>query len=206
MSTTSIAARRRRLTLAGAAALAAALSTMLGLAMSPASAQADSWDYLMPAPGACGPAESNAYADINEQKKAGACLANAVRQNYGRTRLSEGIGNGYLSIAAYFKGRDIMTCQTGDPHYACGKPMDYWLKRYHYDTSGGCTSGFAENIYKGWGSPYNTVREAVRVWVNSQIHRDNLLSPTWRQQALNRYGPGTWQGNANTVIWVHYMC
>jgi hypothetical protein len=213
MFTNTIAARSRRFTITVTATLAVTLTAMLGFAMSAAPVYAGAWDYLLPAPGACGPAESNANAAKMDQVRAGVCLANAVRQNYGRTRLgpehSGGYGNARLYTAAYFKARDVMTCQTGNPHYACGRAMGYRLTQFSYSNgSGSCPHGrWSESIYTGWGHPSNTVRAAVRWWVNSNYgHRDALLNPSFTQHGMNFYGPGTYRGNANTIAWVHYLC
>lgn len=216
MNTNTIAARSRRLTTTVTATLALALTAMLGFAMSAAPAHAGSWDYLLPAPGVCGAAESNAGAPRKDQTRAGLCLANAIRQNYGRSRLGpehpNGIGNGSLYIAAGFKARDVMSCQWDNPHYACGRAMDYWIKRYNYSNpgAGSCPNGYwSENIYTGWGHPGNTVREAVKWWVNSNSgHRDALLNPSYTQHSMtySAYGMGTYRGNANTMVWVHYLC
>lgn len=206
MSTTTIAARSQRLTISVAATLAVTLTAMLGLGMSPAPAQAGNFDYLMPAPGACGPAESNPYAAKADQATAAACVANAVRQKHGVSRLGpEGWGLGVLFIAGNFKARDIMNCQTGDPHYACSRPMDYWIKRYGYTTY--CPSGYyAENIYWGAGS-LATAREAVKWWVNSDKgHRNALLNPQWTKHGMGLSSLGTYQGNPNAAVFVHYMC
>src|SRR5688500_10294 len=84
-----LAACGRRLTMTLAGALAVACS-VFGLAVSatPAHAAGHAWDYLMPPVGACGPAENDANAAPIDQTRAGVCVANAVRQNYGRARLA----------------------------------------------------------------------------------------------------------------------
>jgi uncharacterized protein YkwD len=114
---------------------------------------------------------------------------------------------GRLSIAAYFKAGDIARCQwDADLHKACGKDVDYWIKRYHYTAN--CTSGsYAENLY--WGSGYlGTAREAVRWWLNSPYgHRDALLSTQYTQHGMYvRRISGTFRGYADTQVWVHYLC
>jgi hypothetical protein len=210
MLTTTIAARYRRLATIVTAAIALGLTGVLGLAASPTPARADghAWDYLLPAPGACGPAESDANASAIDQRNAGMCLANAARQRYSRTRLGpEPSGVGSLVVAAYFKARDVSFCPNDYVHNACGQPRDYWIQRYHYTRA--CTSGaYAENIYTGWGYGANTAREAVRWWLNSDAgHRDALLDPQWTLQGMNVYRvPGTYKGNPDTQIWVHYLC
>jgi uncharacterized protein YkwD len=176
---------------------------MLALVMSPAPARADghAWDYLLPAPGVCGPVESDPNAAPADQMAAGLCLANAARANYQRGRLNP---LGTLQIAAYFKASDVLRCQTGDPHTACGRLMDYWFKRY--TRWGDCPSGaFAENIYWGSGS-LGTAREAVRWWLNSdQGHRRALLDPQYAYQGMY-LKKGTYHGYPNAQVWVHYLC
>jgi hypothetical protein len=203
--TSPLAAGRRRLTITLAATLAVALGGMTGL-LSPAPAQAADFNYLMPAPGACGPAESNAYAAKADQAAAAACVANLARQKHGVSRLGpEGWGLGVLFYAGNFKGRDVMNCQTGDPHYACGRPMEYWFNRYGAGRY--CASGWWESIYKGWGHPYNTAREAVRGWLNSDKgHREALLNPAYTKHGMGLSSMGTYQGNPNAVVFVHYLC
>jgi hypothetical protein len=206
---TPTAACRRRLTLILAGALAVACSAFgLGVSPTPAHADGHAWDYLMPPIGACGPAENNANAVNYDQAKAGLCVANAVRQNYGRTRLGpEPGGLGRLFYASYFKARDVERCPDDNVHTACKRPMDYWINNYHYRVN--CTGGYwAENIYTGWGYPANTAREAVRWWLNSDAgHRDALLNPIYTKHGMGvRRVVGTYKGHADTQIWVHYLC
>jgi hypothetical protein len=128
-----IADRRRRLTGSVAGALAVACSAF-GPAVSAAPAHADghAWDHLMPPVGACGPTETDAGAVPIDQTRAGVCVANAVRQNYGRARLAPEGGLGRLYLAGHFKARDVEWCPNDWVHTACGRPMDYWLNRYGY--------------------------------------------------------------------------
>jgi hypothetical protein len=195
MFTTAIT-HSRRLVVAGAAALTVALA----LAASPSPAQADPYDYLMPPPGAC-----NEYGGTSLMWQAfvGECLASAVRRNAGRTALATtGFG---LMMPAQAKAADTLACPSGDPHYACGRSRDYHLVRRDYRAH--CPSGpYAENIYRAWGGhPYTSVREAVRVWVNSYVHRVNLLNPSWTHHGMGAK-TGTYNGSPNGIAWVHYMC
>jgi hypothetical protein len=204
------AARSRRLavTLAGALALAVACS-VLGLALSAAPTRADAhaWDHLMPPVGACGPAENDANAAPIAQARAGVCVANAVRRNYGRARLAPKGGLHRLHLAGYFKARDVERCPNQWAHTACGRPTDYWLRRFRYHVN--CTGGsWAENIYTGSGDGYNTAREAVRRWLNSDAgHRDALLSRRYTKGGIGvRRVTGTYKGHPDTQIWVQYLC
>jgi hypothetical protein len=208
LRTPTVAAHVRRFTLTLAGTLAVACS-VFGLAVSatPAHAAGHAWDHLMPPVGACGPAENDANAAPIDQTRAGVCVANAVRQNYGRARLAPEGGLARLYLAGYFKARDVEWCPNDWVHTACGRPMDYWLNRYRYRLD--CTGGWwAENIYTGWGYGYNTAREAVRWWLNSDAgHRDALLSPTYTKSGMGvRRVPGTYQGHPDAQIWVQYLC
>jgi hypothetical protein len=183
------------------------LFALTALAVAAQPAHANHYDHLLPAPGSCGPGETDVNVRHYDQATAGACLVNAARSNFGRRPLGPQWGR--LYIAAGFKARDIMTCQRPEAswtwaHTACGRPMDYWVKRYNYGT--GCASwGFAENFYHGSGA-YGTARAAVSWWLHSDGHRNNMLGAQWRHHAVNKlWYSGTFQGHPETKVWVHYM-
>ena len=122
-----------------------AVAVALALAASPSPAQADPFDYLMPPPGAC-----NEYGgtSLTWQAFVGECLANEVRRNAGRTRLTT--TGAACTSPPRPRPPTPWPCPSGDPHYACGRPTDHHLVRRNYRTT--CPSGrYAENIYRRRG-------------------------------------------------------
>jgi hypothetical protein len=205
MFTTTLAARRTRLTSLVAAAGAAAVVGLSGLAMAPAPAQAHHYDNLLPALGVC-PNDTNIAAARDAQVTAATCLINQVRARRGVAQLApvgSWYGAGTLYIAAYFKAGDILSCQRPEPswtwaHTACGRPQDYRVNRYSQPCG-----GIAENFYHG-GGYLGSAREALSWWLHSDAgHREALLSPQRLSHGINMRA-GTLQG-AWQQVWVHYL-
>jgi uncharacterized protein YkwD len=55
-----------------------------------------------------------------------------------------------------------------------------------------------------WSSPDVNPGSALRMWMNSPPHRENLLSRTWREIGLSAvhsaHAPGVYGGNAVTIV------
>ena len=128
---------------------------------------------------------------------------NAARTRYG---VRPAATSGLLEIAAYFKARDIGTCQwDANPHTACGRPVDYWLNRYSGWQSY-CTAGaWAENVFPTW-TGFNTARDAVRGWLDSQPHRQAMLNGQYTHQGMNVKKFPSYRGHPGAQIWVNYFC
>ncbi len=71
----------------------------------------------------------------------------------------------------------------------------YRLRGYHSWTVG-------ENLL--WGAPDIGALRAFKLWLASPPHRDNLLSPRWREIGLaavhSTSAPGTYGGRPATVV------
>ena len=187
------------------AALGVAFAGAATLSLAPGQAQAGAWDYLLPPPRTCGPAETNAWWPATDQAAAAACLVSKVRENYGVRPL---VRAGALDIAAYFKASDIGRCPSADPNYwhtACGKLMDYWANRYGWQSV--CTSRLWESVYPTY-TPYATARHTVLAFLNSDKgHREALLDPRNTHQGMNvvKLANG-WLGHSGGQVWVNYYC
>ena len=200
-----LATRMKRFASTATASLVVCLAVLLSWAFAPAPAQANHYDYLLPAPGSCGSAESGDMSkSYYEWTVAGMCLADHARARVGRSRL---IWPYALQGSSYNKAADIAVCQpdvnTSDVHYACGRPIDYWVKYFGYGN--GCTSwGFKENVYVGAGVA-SYARSAVSWWLHSDRHREALLGPEFTGGVLSYSGPGTYRGTPNTRVWVYHF-
>ena len=102
-----------------------------------------------------------------------ACLVNFARKRHGLQRLTV---RSNLSLASADKVRAMVRCQNF-AHDPCGTDGDLTVRANGYDGS------FGENLYLATGR-WATPRAAVDAWLNSAPHRENLLSPMWRDQGL----------------------
>jgi uncharacterized protein YkwD len=59
-----------------------------------------------------------------------------------------------------------------------------------------------ENL--AWGSPGLSARQAIELWLASPTHRENLLSPAWREIGLGAVhaigAPGVYEGRDATIL------
>jgi uncharacterized protein YkwD len=197
-------------------AAAAVLTVSLAASAAPASASGP-WDYLLPPYGTCGTAAEGDMSKTYSQWTTGAmCLVNEARMKYGLQPYATAAN---LVDSAYKKASDISVCQPDvdayvtQPdgrkisvlHFACGRPMDYHVRWFHPCAGG---AKFAENIHIGWGtvSNYSNAREAVSGWLNSDLHREALLSRDYNVQGVMYSGPTTYpKEGPNARIWVQHV-
>jgi uncharacterized protein YkwD len=73
---------------------------------------------------------------------------------------------------------------------------------YRIGKLGSKRSRLGENLV--WASPGLSAQEAIRLWLNSPLHRQNLLEPVWRRIGLGAVhadpAPGIYDGLAATIL------
>jgi hypothetical protein len=169
------------------------------------------YDYLLPAPGACGSAaEGDMSKSYGQWTVGGMCLINAARAKYGRSQLAT-----YPNLlhSSYAKASDISVCQpnpserVGDSdavHWACGRDPYYYFYWPRRCVGSPYSSGRAETWYIGSGA-LSTARAAVSGWLHSDLHRGILLDPAWTGQGVQYSGPVNYRGTPDTRIWINHL-
>jgi uncharacterized protein YkwD len=123
---------------------------------------------------------------------------NAIRASRGRPPLRV---SRRLSAAAAFH-----TSQMGLRGFFEHEPAngaEFWkrIERF-YPVLPGRSWSVGENLV--WGSPDLTAAEAVRQWMNSPPHRENMLSREWREIGVGgahfESAPGTYRGGPVTIV------
>ena len=123
---------------------------------------------------------------------------NAIRSNRGRRplRLSR-----QLSTAAAFHTSQMG--RRGFFEHESANGAEFWqrIQRF-YPALPRRSWSVGENIV--WGAPELSAAGAVREWMSSPPHRDNLLSRTWREIGLGGAhfdaAPGTYRGGPVTIV------
>ena len=150
-----------------------------------------SWSSYL-APSAACPGSDNLAAAPAAQRRAVGCLVNWARRQDRRVSLAQPAA---LQRAAALKGRGVASCGVLT-HAPCGSDPTSSLR-----ASGYRYSSFGENLFVGaWGDV--TPRDVVAVWLQSPVHRANILRAGFRDlgAALVR-GPGL-LGDADAAVWV----
>jgi uncharacterized protein YkwD len=150
------------------------------------------WDSHLAPEHAC-PGSNDASATAAVQERTVACLLNWARHTEG---LGELPVSPLLSRAAVLKAEDIDRCDDF-AHEACGKAAHAVVGEAGYPQS-----AWGENLYTG-SRQYASPREAVRGWLHSDGHRENLLNPAWTEQGL-ALRTGT-RGGHPASIWVSHF-
>jgi uncharacterized protein YkwD len=167
-------------------------------AVSPDTARAGAYGYLLAPPTKCGGSrQTDTSLPTGDQEKIMQCLHNWARQRAGARGL---YGSGLLYRSADGKTADMFRCRDFS-HYACGRPMDYHQRRVGY-LSGGCW-GWGENI--AWGTNrYGSPRAIMLSWLNSSPHRSNILKSSFRDLGLG-VRKGTFRGYRNAQVWTAHF-
>ena len=175
--------------------LVAALA-LAALAVMPASASASGpYDSLLAPESAC-PGQSNPALPIAQQEQIMVCMHNWARAQRGEGSLQT---ESQLQRSSRKKARDIRRCQQFS-HEACGRNTFYWVRRVGFETG---HYGAGENLEFGQGS-LATVRGAMSAWLNSTVHRDDLLTPSWRDVGITVLD-GKLDGHSGVAIWVAHF-
>jgi uncharacterized protein YkwD len=140
--------------------------------------------------GACVAADDPA-APAAVQARAVTCLVNWARAHGGSGRLAR---RAALGKAAELKGRRVAACRELS-HTPCGGAVTLGV-----EASGYRYAAFGENLFAGtWGQI--TPRDVVAAWLNSPLHRANILRPLFRHLGVAPVrAPGLLQGT-DAVVW-----
>jgi uncharacterized protein YkwD len=125
------------------------------------------------------------------QAKVMTCLVNYARAARGlrKLRLSPKLSN-----AARLKAQQIERCGVFD-HAPCGGSPTAVADRVGYKGS------FGENLYMGQ-TTLGTARQALREWLASRPHRENMFDKDWRVQALSVVHVDELDGFVDANVWV----
>jgi uncharacterized protein YkwD len=146
--------------------------------------------YLAPVR-AC-PGSARPSADAAVQRRALVCLVNWARRRAGVAPLRE---DAALSDAASAKANAIVAC--GDfSHTPCGRDStaSTTAAGYHFRF-------WAEDLFWGGGGA-GTPRSAMRAWLLSPPHRENLFVTAARDLGTGRVQAGSFAGSRNVTVWV----
>jgi uncharacterized protein YkwD len=108
-----------------------------------------------------------------------------------------------LNLQAVARDHSISMAKNGYFRHASRNGAAFWRRiRPVYPPLPGRSWGAGENIV--WQSPDLSADEAMQLWMNSPEHRQNILTPTWREIGIGAVhalaAPGVYQGLDVTVI------
>jgi uncharacterized protein YkwD len=146
--------------------------------------------YLAP-PTACAGA-TDARAAPAVQQRAMLCLVNWARREAGRQPLAL---SRLLSEAARLKGAGVVSCREFS-HTPCG-----WRLTASVQAVGYAYASVGENLLLGERGA-GTARKAVRLWLLSDHHRENLLAPHWVELGVAEAIVRGLAGGRRATLWV----
>jgi len=135
----------------------------------------------------------------DEQINGMLCLINYAR---GQHQLNTLTRSDVLNRSAALKADDEVACNDFS-HTPCGKPVEDPFQRAgyidaHYEWKVG------ENLAKQ-APPLSAPRDVMQAWLNSTEHRENILSPDWREQGVKLLQPGSYLGLTGSAVWVSHF-
>jgi len=120
------------------------------------------------------------------------CVVNTVRANAGLQPLRRVRA---LDVAEHLKVREILNCDDFS-HTPCGSSFEAPFLRTGYPKG---RWRIGENLAWGTGERGGVV-DVVRAWLGSPKHRDNLLSPAWRDFGAS-VAPADGTFGQGAVLW-----
>jgi uncharacterized protein YkwD len=172
----------------------AALATALLAAPAAASASGP-WDSLLAPESAC-PGQSDASLPADTQEQVMVCMHRWARAQQGLSGLHV---SKQLRSSSTRKARDIRRCQDFR-HDACGRDAFYWFKKVGFLRG---SYGAGENLELGNGQAA-TVRGAMSAWLNSDDHRNVLLTPNYDDLGVSMVS-GQFKGYTGVAVWVAHF-
>jgi uncharacterized protein YkwD len=183
--------KMRKIWMILAAALACGMLTLV-----PASASASGpWDSLLAPETAC-PGQSDPSLPAATQEQTMVCMHNWARAQRGLQPLQT---EGQLQRSSRKKALDISRCQQFS-HEACHRNAFYWIRRVGFETG---HYGAGENLAFGQGG-MATVRNTMSAWLNSNVHRADLLTASWKYVGISVLD-GRFRGRPGVAIWVAHF-
>lgn len=151
------------------------------------------------------PARPAAPQRRNRTKSATAALEYAVVVRMNQIRRSHGLRplryNGRLAAAADYHSRDMG--RKGYFEHDSANGTAFWRRIERFYASRGFRSWtVGENLL--WGTDTYGAAFAVREWMNSPPHRENILSRDWREVGIGAVtvasAPGEYRGRTVTIV------
>ena len=141
----------------------------------------------------------------NRTKSATAALEYGVVVRMNRIRRSHGLRplryNGRLAAAADYHSRDM--ARRGYFEHDSANGTAFWRRIERFYPSRGFSSWtVGENLL--WGTDTYGASFALREWMNSPPHRENILSRDWREVGIGAVtvasAPGEYRGRTVTIV------
>ena len=158
-----------------------------------ARAAVDPYASLLAPAGVCGAAADQLSLDANTAEQMMLCLTNYVRAQSGLAPLT---ANALLDQAGHAKLDADLACGEFS-HTPCGNPFELVFATYLRGASG---YQLGENIAWGTGE-FGTPRETMDAWLNSAGHRENILTPGYRELGIGYLPNQTFQGYGGATLW-----
>lgn len=176
----------------GGRVLLAVLACAAAAAGSARAATDPTANLLAPA-GVCGAAADELGLDQASAEQAMLCLTNYARAQAGLAPLT---ANAVLDQAGAAKLQADLSCAEFS-HTPCGNPFESVFATY---LAGATSYQIGENIAWGTGS-YGTARQTMDGWLNSPGHRENILTPEFRELGIGYAANQTFQGYGGATLW-----
>ena len=175
--------------------LAVLAAVALAAAVTAASAPAadDPYAALLAPPGACGAAEDQLGLPHAVAEQTMLCFTNYARAQSGLVPLQL---NATLTPAGDEKLRQDVSCGEFS-HTPCSQPFTTVFADY---LKGAASYSIGENILWGSGS-YGTPRAAMNAWLHSTGHREDILTPSFRELGVGYLTGQTFQGRSGVTLW-----
>jgi len=158
-----------------------------------ARADTDPYAMLLAPVGTCGPADAQLGLDEQTAHLTMLCLTNYARQHAGLSPLALNVT---LTTAGDAKLQADVSCGVFS-HEPCGQPFDTVFARY---TAGASAFQIGENIAWGTGT-FGTPRSTMDAWLHSSGHRENILTPDFKELGIGYLSNQAFQGYAGAVLW-----
>ena len=151
------------------------------------------------------PARTTAPQHRSRTKSVTAVLEAAVIGRINAIRRARGLrplrNNGRLGAAADFHSRDMARKGYFEHDSASGTAFWRRIERF-YPSRGFRSWTVGENLL--WGTDRYGAEFAVREWMNSPPHRENILSRDWREIGIGAVfvasAPGEYRGRSVTIV------
>jgi uncharacterized protein YkwD len=153
----------------------------------------DPYATLLAPSAACGPASDQLNLDAQTAQQAMLCFTNFARAQSGLAPLTL---SATLTTAGNAKLASDISCGVFS-HEPCGVPFDAVFSTY---TQGATSFQIGENI--AWGtSTAGTPRAIMSAWLHSAGHRENILTPEFREVGIGYVGNQLFQGYSGAALW-----
>lgn len=171
----------------------AAAALVAAVAASSSPAADDPYAALLAPPGTCGAAENQLGLVHAVAEQTMLCFTNYARAQSGLATLQL---NATLTTAGDAKLTKDVSCGEFS-HTPCAQPFTTVFADY---LAGATSYRVGENILWGTGS-YGTPREAMNAWLHSTGHREDILTPSFREVGIGYLTGQTFQGWTGATLW-----